>query len=139
MKKKLRAIYVFIILLSVKFNVFAASSSSVAGGASTISGSFKIPNPTKFNSLEDIINTFTPLILPGFILLMGGLIVYAGAIRMTSKGDPEKVKQSTQIITAAIGGFVIALILFQQSHEINSFNFIFNFISDFSTENFCGL
>lgn len=110
MKKFLTKFYFAIIFLSLKFNVYATGSKSSANtGASTITGSFKIPNPTKFNSLEDIINTFTPLILPGFILLMGGLIVYAGVIRMTSKGDPEKIKQSTQIITAAIGGFIIAV------------------------------
>ncbi len=81
----------------------------VMAGAGNIGEQFKIPNPTKYGSLEDIINAVTSLIRPLFILTFGAMILYGGWVRTTSQGNPDKIKQSSQIIVAAIVGFAIAV------------------------------
>ena len=37
------------------------------------------------------------------------MILYGGWVRLTSQGNPDKVKSSSQIIVAAIVGFAIAV------------------------------
>ena len=77
--------------------------------ATDFSQTFTIPNPSKYSSLEDIINAVVSLIRPVFILTFAGMILYGAWIRLTSQGDAEKIKKSTQIIIAAVIGFAIAV------------------------------
>ena len=37
------------------------------------------------------------------------MVLYGGWVRLTSQGNPDKVKSSSQIIVAAIVGFAIAV------------------------------
>lgn len=100
-----------------KFLTFAAvitqlvifSVPVLAGGLTNVNQNFQIPNPTRYGSLEDIINAVTTLIRPVFIIAFGAMVLYGGWIRLTSQGNPDKVKSSSQIIVAAIVGFAIAV------------------------------
>lgn len=80
-----------------------------AQGLTNVSQNYAIPNPTRYSSLEDIINALTSLIRPVFIITFGAMILYGGWVRLTSQGNPDKVKSSSQIIVAAIVGFAIAV------------------------------
>ncbi len=80
-----------------------------AQGLTNISQNYTIPNPTRYSSLEDIINAVTSLIRPVFIITFGAMVLYGGWVRLTSQGNPDKVKSSSQIIVAAIVGFAIAV------------------------------
>jgi len=74
--------------------------------------SFKIPNPTKYGSLEEVINAVASVAKVVFTLTFAGVILYGGFMRLTSGGEEKKVEQSTKIITAGIVGF--AIIVFAQ-------------------------
>lgn len=80
-----------------------------AQGLTNVNQNFTIPNPTRYGSLEDIINAVTSLIRPVFIITFGAMVLYGGWVRLTSQGNPDKVKSSAQIIVAAIVGFAIAV------------------------------
>lgn len=80
-----------------------------AQGLTNVNQNFTIPNPTRYGSLEDIINAVTTLIRPVFIITFGAMVLYGGWVRLTSQGNPDKVKSSAQIIVAAIVGFAIAV------------------------------
>lgn len=80
-----------------------------AQGLTNVGQNYTIPNPTRYGSLEDIINAVTSLIRPVFIITFGAMVLYGGWVRLTSQGNPDKVKSSSQIIVAAIVGFAIAV------------------------------
>lgn len=71
---------------------------------------YKIPNPTKYENLEQVLSALASLIRPLFILAFGAMIIYGGWVRLTSKGDSDKVSSSVKIITAAATGFAIAVL-----------------------------
>ncbi|MDQ6986085.1 MAG: hypothetical protein Q9M91_05800 [Candidatus Dojkabacteria bacterium] len=70
---------------------------------------YKIPNPSKFNSLEEIISAAASLIRPLFLLTFGAFIIVGAITLTTSRGEAEKVESAKKTITAAIVGFVIAV------------------------------
>lgn len=84
--------------LSLKVNVSASNL-----------GVPSIPNPTIFNSLEEIINFAAQLIRPIFVLTFIGMILYAAAVWLTSQGDDKKIEQARKIIVAAIVGLAVAV------------------------------
>lgn len=68
-----------------------------------------IPNPSRINSLEELINLFAGLIRPVFLVTFIAMLLY-GAFMYTTAGDsPDKVKTARSIIIAAIIGFSIAV------------------------------
>lgn len=71
---------------------------------------YTIPNPSKYNSLEDLINVGTSLIRPAFILTFGAMVLYGAYVRLTAKTDEAKLASSVKIITAAATGFAIAVL-----------------------------
>lgn len=70
---------------------------------------YQIPNPSKYNSLEDIISAAASLIRPIFLITFGAMIIYGAFMLLTSSGNEEKVQTSRKTITAAIIGFIIAV------------------------------
>jgi len=86
-----------------------AATNNTGNGLADLGKNFIIPNPTKYDNLEQVINALTSLIRPVFILTFTGMILYGAWVRLTSQGDPEKIKTSSQIIVAAIIGFAIAV------------------------------
>lgn len=98
MKKKIYFLVTFIALaLSYSFSVYAADTSFT----------YAIPNPSRYDSLEEVISAAASLIQPLFVLTGGGFFFYAGWIRLKSKGNAEEIAKSWAIIQAVIGGLVI--------------------------------
>jgi hypothetical protein len=78
---------------------------------SATGGSFvQIPNPTKYNTLEDIINALTNLIIPVFILTFLAMLMFGAFTYLTAQGDDAKVEKAKKIIVTAIIGFVLAVL-----------------------------
>ncbi|MFW5702565.1 MAG: hypothetical protein ACOCXP_01210 [Candidatus Dojkabacteria bacterium] len=68
-----------------------------------------ITSPTDITILSLIRGVVS--LLPGLIVMVFlGMLIYGGFVKMTAAGDPEKEKQSSQILTAAVVGFVIIVI-----------------------------
>lgn len=70
----------------------------------------KIPPPTSLGSIGELINKVsgvtTPLAVVGFIFM----VIYAGFVRMTAAGSPDKEAKGMKIaVSAAIGFAIIAL------------------------------
>jgi hypothetical protein len=70
---------------------------------------FEIPNPTRFESLEQVISALGALLQPIFIITFAAMIIYGAWVRMNSRGDDAKVALSSKIIIAAVIGFAIAV------------------------------
>jgi hypothetical protein len=67
-------------------------------------------NPSRYNSLEEVILAGLSLLQPVVVLVFVGMVLYGGWTYLTSQGEPDKIKQAKQIITAAIVGFAIIVI-----------------------------
>lgn len=92
------------ILLTVGFLTITA------GAVHAQSFSYQIPNPSRYDSLEEFISALTTLIQPIFVLTFAGFVLYGSWVRLTSQGDPEKIASSQKIIVAAATGFAIAVL-----------------------------
>ncbi len=76
-----------------------------------LAGGFgNIPNPVKYNSLEEVINTILGLVRPIVVLVFLATVMYAGWVRLTAQDNAEKVEQSTKIMVAAAVGFGIIVL-----------------------------
>ena len=51
----------------------------------------QIPNPSKFNSLPDIINALTSLIVPVFLLTFTAMLLFGAFKWLTARDDAEQV------------------------------------------------
>lgn len=70
---------------------------------------YSIPNPSTYDSLEDLISAAASLIRPVFLVTFGGMIIFGAFTLLTSSGNEEKIESSRKTIIAAIIGFVIAV------------------------------
>jgi heme/copper-type cytochrome/quinol oxidase subunit 2 len=73
----------------------------------TTVGGITVPNPSKYGSLEQIINTLGGYVRTIVIVVFLLMLMYGGWVRLTAKDDSDKVASSTKIIVAAIVGFII--------------------------------
>ena len=96
-----------VILSSILVLTFAMFGLAAPASAQV---NFKIPNPSKYNSLEDVINALASLIRPLFLITFGAMILVGAFLLLTSQGDEEKIANSKKTITAAIIGFTIAVL-----------------------------
>lgn len=83
--------------------------------AETIAGvtnftSPKIPNPTQYGSLEDIINAGTRFLVPVFLLTFGAMLLYGAFTILTARDNADAVKRGRDIIIAAIVGFILSVL-----------------------------
>lgn len=71
-----------------------------------------IPNPggDRFKDFPTTIDTLSSWIRSLAILLYLAMMLYAGYIRMTAGGDPEKAKKAIQIIMYSTTGFILIII-----------------------------
>jgi hypothetical protein len=69
---------------------------------------YKIPSPTEYESLEDIISAAGSLLRPLFLVTFGAMVLVGAFLMLTSQGNEEKVENSKKTIIAAIIGFAIA-------------------------------
>lgn len=72
--------------------------------------SYKIPNPSNIDSLEELITLVVSLMAVVMLLTFGGLIVLSGWDMMTSRGSEEKIMKSKRTLAAAILGFIIIVL-----------------------------
>jgi threonine/homoserine/homoserine lactone efflux protein len=77
---------------------------------SSTGSAFKIPNPTVFDNLEEVINALTRLIVPVFLLTFAAMLLYGAFQWLTAKDDAGKVESAKKIMGAAIIGFVLAVL-----------------------------
>lgn len=70
-----------------------------------------IDNPISenFKDFPSIINWASGTILPVSTLVLVGIVIYAGFIRLTSLGNPDKLKESMQTLTSGVVGFALIL------------------------------
>lgn len=108
MKKKFLVIFILIAQIFI-VSIPLSAANNTSSGLTNINQNFVIPNPTRYADLEDLINAVTSLIRPIFVLTFGAMVLYGGWVRLTSQGNPDKIKSSSQIIVAAIVGFAIAV------------------------------
>jgi hypothetical protein len=73
----------------------------------TISASPQQITPPTNLGIMDLIERILNLVAPIIVLVFMAVIMYGGFVRMTAAGDPDKEKQSSQILLAGIVGFVI--------------------------------
>ncbi len=73
-------------------------------------GQVTIPNPSGYNSLEELINAGLSLLRPLFIVTFAAMIMYGAWTWLTSQGDAEKIGRARKIIIAAVIGFAIAVL-----------------------------
>jgi len=90
-----------IIFFSLTISVFAASDNIVLNPASDI------PCPGLCCDVPCYINFISRMIFPLTALAFVGAWIYAGFLRITAAGNPDKVKKSNQILMNSIIGFVI--------------------------------
>lgn len=71
-----------------------------------------IPNPIgdPFRDFPTAIGTLSSWVRSLAILFYLAMLLYAGYIRMTAGGDPEKAKKSIQIIMYSTTGFILIII-----------------------------
>ena len=78
--------------------------------ASTVSAAAIVsPISNTFKDIPSIINWASGAILPVATIVLIGIIVYAGFLKLTSMGNPDKEKQSMQTLTSGIIGFALIL------------------------------
>lgn len=70
---------------------------------------YKIPCPTLFCSLEDVLNAAANLIRPIFVLTFIAMLIYGAWLWLTSQGDDKKLGTAKKVIIAAIVGFALAV------------------------------
>ncbi len=96
MKKKILSVLVFLL-----FGIVTLYSNSKVVLAADV------PNPTALDNIGELIEkasgVTTPLAVIGFIFC----VIYAGFVRMTAAGNPEKEAKSMKIAIAAAVGFII--------------------------------
>ncbi len=89
-----------LVFLSYNISVFANAGGFVP----------RIPNPSKFNTGEDIINALAGLIRPAFLIGFAAMLFFGAWTYLTAGPDDGKIKNAKNIITAAIGGFILAVL-----------------------------
>ena len=70
-----------------------------------------IDNPISdtFKDIPSIVNWASGAILPIATIVLVGIIICAGFLKLTSMGNPDKEKQSMQTLTSGIVGFALIL------------------------------
>ncbi len=97
MKKTKIVIFMFLILLVVP---------------SVVSAQGTFPNPVgeAFKDFPTTINTLSRWVRSLAVLAYIGMILYAGYVRETAAGDPEKAKKSMQILMYSTTGFILIIL-----------------------------
>lgn len=101
-KKYFKNVLVFFISFFILSSIFLAPAS-----AQPIN--YRIPNPSRYDSLEEVISAAGSLIRPVFLLTFGAFILLGAITLLTSQGEAEKIEKAKRTITTAIIGFVIAV------------------------------
>jgi hypothetical protein len=67
------------------------------------------PLASQFKDIPSIVNWASSFILPISTLALVGIVIYAGFLKLTSAGNPDKEKQFMETLTSGIVGFILIL------------------------------
>lgn len=70
---------------------------------------YKIPNPSRYDSLESLVSAATGVIRPVFIITFGAMILYSAFLITTARANEEQIENAKKTLGAAIIGFAIAV------------------------------
>lgn len=96
----------------------------MGGGIKINDYSIESPLRDDIATVSDLINILIDFLIPFAILILFLMFVYTGYTFLTSRGNPEKIKQARGIITSALIGFVLLVMAFFIVRIIGT---IFNF------------
>lgn len=71
---------------------------------------YRIPNPSRFNNLEEIISAAGSLIRPLFLITFGIILLVGAYLLLISRGNPEKIEEARNTFIAGIVGFALAVL-----------------------------
>ncbi len=77
---------------------------------SSIVAQYYLPNPSRYNTLEELINVFGGVFRTAVVVVLVIALMIGGWTRLTSQGDADKVAKSSKIMVAAIVGFAIIVL-----------------------------
>lgn len=89
----------------VKGMMFASPLTVSAAGTTP-----RIPNPSQYNSLEDIVNVLAGLIRPVFIITFAAMMLYGAGIWLTARDDDSKIGSAKKVFGSAVIGFGLAVL-----------------------------
>lgn len=69
----------------------------------------RLPNPSRYDSLQDVVSAASSVIRPGFILLFAAMIIYGAVLITTARDNDEQIESAKKTIAAATIGFAIAV------------------------------
>lgn len=70
----------------------------------------EIPNLSKYDTLEEVVNTFLDVLRVVVIIVLIVALMIGGLTRITSQGDADKIAKSQKIIVSALVGFAIVIL-----------------------------
>lgn len=73
-------------------------------------GGINIPNFSKYENLEDVINAFLSLLRFVVVIVLVVALMVGGFTRITSQGDADQIAKSQKIIVSALIGFAIVIL-----------------------------
>jgi len=91
-------------------NSFGCSRDCPVTPGQTQTFPFSIPNPLQANNIVELINVIATWLFMIAIPIAVVMIVYAGIIFLTSRGEPAKVTQAKNILLYAVVGLAIIMI-----------------------------
>jgi hypothetical protein len=107
--------------ISVILGTMTFLFNSTVAFAQTGSAIPRIPNPSQYNSLEDIVNVLTGLIRPVFLVTFAAMTLYGAGVYLTAKDDDNQIAKAKKIFWSAIIGFGIAVFAPSITNIIASF------------------
>ena len=78
--------------------------------ADDLSGTVTEDELNSINSSTEFVNWIIKISIPLGVTCAFVLLVYAGFMMVTSQGNPDKLKESREVITNAIIGFVVVVL-----------------------------
>lgn len=70
---------------------------------------FEIPNPLKFESVQELIGAITGFIFQLGVIIAPIMFIISGYFFMTSGGEPEKVRKAKNMFVYTLIGLVVVL------------------------------
>jgi len=97
---------IFVFTSTAIFLIFTVKKVSASAGGFIP----RIPNPTRFESGEDIVNLAAQLVRPFFLIGFAVMLFVGAATYLTAGDNDNKVKSARNTIIAAIVGFALAVL-----------------------------
>jgi hypothetical protein len=69
-----------------------------------------LANPSRFDSLEEIVNALLNFARPVVVVVLVGTLMYGGWVYMTAQDNDDKISTARRIIISAVIGFIIIVL-----------------------------